>query len=196
MSRSYSLRKVHDPLSGKAIYNARCEGYQGTTLSETQYTNADGAATFTTLSDTDPVDIKIAYGHTCYWIRDIFGSTSGTIIVINFIIDGGGVVISAGQKGHVVVPFNGTILSSTILADQSGSAVVDIWKDTYANFPPADADSITASAPPTLSSATKAQDTTLTGWTTAITTGDVLAFNVDSCSTCTRLTISLKVKKI
>ncbi|GAI37997.1 unnamed protein product [marine sediment metagenome] len=80
-------------------------------------------------------------------------------------------------------------------ADQTGSIVVDIWKDTYANFPPTDADSITASAPPTISTAQKSQDSTLAGWTTSIAAGDILAFNVDSCTTITRVTISLKVAK-
>jgi hypothetical protein len=81
----------------------------------------------------------------------------------------------------------------TLLADQSGSIVVDIWKDTYANYPPVDADSITASAVPTISSAAKSQDTSISGWTVAISAGDILGFNVDSISTCTRVTLSLKV---
>ena len=81
----------------------------------------------------------------------------------------------------------------TLLADQSGSIVVDVWKDTYANYPPVDADSITSSAVPTISSATKSQDSSLSGWTTAISAGDILGFNVDSISTCERVTISLKV---
>ena len=83
----------------------------------------------------------------------------------------------------------------TALADQTGSIVVDIWKDTYANFPPTDADSITASAPPTISTATKAQDATLTGWTTSIAAGDILRFNVDSVTSIQRVTLSLKVTK-
>ena len=93
------------------------------------------------------------------------------------------------------VPFDCTINRATLVADQTGSIVIDIWKDTYANFPPVDADSITASAPPTLSSAVKSQDSTLTGWTTTITTGDILRFNVDSITTITRVTLSLKVTK-
>ena len=117
------------------------------------------------------------------------------VVDIAFIIDGGGSAITTGEKGHLEIPFACTILRVTTLADQSGSIVVDIWKDTYANFPPTDADSITASAPPTISSAQKAQDSTLTGWTKSITAGDILAFNVDSCTTITRVTISLKVAK-
>ena len=82
------------------------------------------------------------------------------------------------------------------MADQSGSIVIDIWKDTYASFPPDDGDSITASAPPTISGALKAQDATLTAWTKTINAGDILAFNVDSVATIERLTLVLKVKKI
>ncbi|GAI52053.1 unnamed protein product, partial [marine sediment metagenome] len=80
--------------------------------------------------------------------------------------------------------------------DISGSIVIDIWKDTYANFPPTDADSITASAPPTISTAQKSQDATLIGWTKTINAGDILAFNVDSCATITRVTLALKIKKV
>jgi hypothetical protein len=117
------------------------------------------------------------------------------VITITFVIDGGGSAITAGEKGHLEIPFACTITQVTMLADQTGSIVVDIWKDSYANFPPTDADSITASAPPTISSAQKAQDSTLTGWTTSISAGDILAFNVDSCSTIARVTLSLKVEK-
>jgi len=117
------------------------------------------------------------------------------IASISFIIDGGGSAITTGEKGHLEIPFACTINQVTMLADQSGSIVVDIWKDSYANFPPTDADSITAAAPPTISAAQKSQDGTLTDWTTAITAGDILAFNVDSIATCTRVTISLKVTK-
>lgn len=115
---------------------------------------------------------------------------------IEFIIDGAGAVISTGLKGFLEVSFACTITGNTLLADQSGSIVVNVWKDTYANFPPTVADKITASAPPTIATATKSQDTTLTGWTTAIAAGDILAFNVDSVTTIQRATLSLKVTKI
>lgn len=112
---------------------------------------------------------------------------------ITFIIDGGGATITTGVKGYLEIPFACTINRATALADQSGSIVVDIWKDTYANYPPVDADSITASAPVTISAATKSQDATLTGWTTSVAAGDILGFNVDSITTCQRVTIALRV---
>ena len=112
--------------------------------------------------------------------------------VINLIIDGGGSAITTGVKLDVYLPIGLTITESTLLADQSGSIVLDLWVDTYSAYPPTIADTITASAKPTLSSATKAQDATLTGWTAAIAAGKSLRVNVDSASTVTRVVLALK----
>jgi len=117
------------------------------------------------------------------------------VSTINFIIDGGGAAITTGIKGDIEIPFACTINQVTLLADQSATAVIDIWKDTYANFAPTVADTITAAAIPTITAAIKSQDATLTGWTTAITAGDILRFNVDSNDTAERITLSLKVTK-
>jgi hypothetical protein len=116
-------------------------------------------------------------------------------VVVNFIIDGGGSAIATGEKGHVEPSFAMTITGWTILADQSGSIVVDVWKNTYANYPPTSADSIAGTEKPTLSSAQKSQDLSLTTWTTAVAAGDILAFNVDSASTVTRVTVALRGRK-
>lgn len=113
---------------------------------------------------------------------------------LEFIIDGGGSTITTGIKGDLLVPVACTITSATLLADQSGAIVIDVWKDTYANFPPTDADSITASAPPTITaSGTKSQDSTLTGWTKPIAAGSILRFNVDSVTNHQRVTLALGV---
>lgn len=112
---------------------------------------------------------------------------------IEFVIDGGGSAITTGVKGDIEVPFACTIQQVTMLADQSTTTTVDIWKDTYANFPPTDADSITAAAVPGTSAALKDQDATLTGWTTSISAGDILRFNVDANDNAERVTVSLEV---
>lgn len=111
--------------------------------------------------------------------------------VITAVIDGGGSAITTGIKLDLSVDFDCTLTSVTALADQSGSIQVDIWKDTYANYPPVNGDSITASTPVTISAASKSRDTTLTGWTTAIASGDTLRFNVDSATSIQRVTIVL-----
>ena len=111
---------------------------------------------------------------------------------IEFVIDGAGSAITTGQKGHIEVPFNATITQCTLLADQSGSANVEIWKAPYAAFPPVAANTINSTGF-LISSAAKNQITSIS--TTTINAGDVLAYNVATLSTITRLTVSLKVVK-
>ena len=115
---------------------------------------------------------------------------------IVFVADGGGSEIETGLQSWVKVPFACEIQSVTLLADQTGSIQIDIWKDTYANYPPTDADSITGTTPPSISSSNKSEDTTLSGWTKTINAGDILLFNVDSVSTIQRAVLILKVKKL
>jgi hypothetical protein len=113
--------------------------------------------------------------------------------VIGCVIDGAGAEILTGAKGFIRIPWAATIQKVTVLADVTGDIVIDIWKDSYANFPPTVADTITAAAKPTITSGVKYEDSTLTGWTTSISAGDVLRFNVDSVTDITQCTIELEV---
>lgn len=116
---------------------------------------------------------------------------------IGITVDGAGSVITTGVKGFFQVPFSGTITAVTVLSTDaavtSGSIVIDIWKDVYANYPPTIADTITASDKPTISSGIKSQDSTLTGWTTSISANDVIGYNVDSVTSLLRVTLQLTV---
>lgn len=125
-----------------------------------------------------------------------FGAIAPIKGVFGITIDGGGSVITTGVKGYVRVPEAGTITKWTLLADQAGAIVIDIWKNTFANYPPTDVDSITGAAPPTLTASDdEAEDSTLTGWTTEIVAGDIFGFNVDSISTITRVTLEVEYIK-
>ncbi len=115
---------------------------------------------------------------------------------ITFIMDGGGVVLTTGVKGDLEIGFDCQITRATLLADQTGSIVVDVWADVFGNYPPTALDSITAAAKPTIVAATKSQDSVLTGWTTLIPAGTTLRFNVDSVTTIQRVTLSLDVEKL
>lgn len=114
-------------------------------------------------------------------------------VVIGITVDGGGAAITTGQKGYISSPVSGTIVSARLLADQSGSVVIDVWKDRFANGLPTVADTITSGAKPTLSSQTTAEDVVLSGWTKTVTEGDVFGFNVDSASTVQRVTLALTI---
>lgn len=113
---------------------------------------------------------------------------------IAWVFDNGANVLTTGAKiAYVTVPYNCTITDWRIFANPSGSIVFDIWKDTYANHPPTVGDTITASAKPTVTTATKAESSTLTGWTTALTAGQVLEVNIDSVTTVTKARLELTV---
>ena len=86
-----------------------------------------------------------------------------------------------------------TIVGWTLIADQVGSVVFDVWKANDAL--PTVTNTITASAKPTLSSSQYTHNETLSGWTTSIAAGDVLAYNIDSCSTITQVVLELHITK-
>jgi hypothetical protein len=134
---------------------------------------------------------------------DITGDAGQPADIINmqkggfqFVIDGSGSEITDGVAGEIIVPFNCQITSVQLLADQTGSIVVDIFSDGYNDYPPDVSDSITASAKPTISSGNKYIDSTLTGWTVLLNSGDVIRFSVDSCTTITRCVVILNVRKL
>jgi parallel beta-helix repeat protein len=145
-------------------------------------------------------------GQAFAWVCTVAG-TPGTWVAIpmsdactrdiTFTFDGQNTPIAAGSKVYLSdIPVAGTILSWTLLADQSGSVSVDLWKCTYAAGPPTISNTIIASAPPALSSAQKATSSTLTGWTTAVAVGDMMAAYITSASTITKLSITVRVAVI
>lgn len=127
-------------------------------------------------------------------IVDVTGaSATGSI---GFLIDGGGVPISPGLKGSIAVPFGCMITSWTLMTDVAGSVTLDLWRSSFASYPPTASQSITGSAKPMINSDVKAQSSSLTGWTTTLEAGDILAFNVDAVSNLTRLSVGLVITRL
>jgi len=124
------------------------------------------------------------------------GSVSGGVLSGSFgiTIDGAGSSITTGNKGYVTIPYAGTITGWTMIADQSGNCVIDVWKTGSGNIPTV-ADTITGTEKPTLSSQQINSNLTLTSWTTSVLTGDIIAFNVDSTSLITRINLSVYITK-
>jgi hypothetical protein len=111
-------------------------------------------------------------------------------------IDGGGSPITTGLKGYLIAPYACEIDCWGIIADQSGSCVIDVWKGgSPLSIPTSAAQSIAGSEKPTLTAQQINTDLTLTTWTTSLVFGDVLAFNVDSASTVERVNLQIKVLK-
>ncbi len=110
-----------------------------------------------------------------------------------FIFDGGGVALSGTLDACRVMDAAYTITGATLISDVSGSATVDVRTVAYSSYTgPSSASTITASAIPALASATKYQDTTLTGWNTAIPANTVVCFHLTSPATATWVMADLK----
>lgn len=118
-------------------------------------------------------------------------SLSPRVAAISYVIDGGGAAVTTGAKGQLSIPFSCTITGWVITADQSGSCVVDVLKSTYAGFPTTA--SIAGTDKPTLSAAQKNENLAVSQWTTTISSGDELQFNVNSATTVTRINITINV---
>ena len=119
---------------------------------------------------------------------------------IEYVMDGGGSVLTIGMKGYLVVPFNCTIQSVTLLSDKVSSISVDIWKTTQTAFDagitsPTSANSITSVSPPTIASTTKYFDQSLVNWISSLGQSDVLAFNIISINNVARATLSLQCQR-
>jgi hypothetical protein len=195
ISSGTTTRVLYDNAGVLGEYSISGSGSVAMTTSPSFTTPTLGTPVSGTLTNCDGLPISTGVSGLGTGVATMLASSTGAVVSISFLVDGAGATITTGIKGDLQIPFACTISTWTLLADQSGSLVVNIWKDTYANYPPTVADKITASAPPTISSSTKGQSSTLTGWTTTISAGDTLRFNVDSVTTIQRVTLALTVTK-
>lgn len=177
------------------------KGWSAQTVRIAVISSNDGTASLPSLTQTDTTTWEIP-------ICSFTHATDGTIaaltdereftnaISIPFVIDGGGAVISTGiSAGDIAIPRPIELTGWEVLADQSGAIKIDVWADSYANFPATDADSIAgADEPEITASGTKAQNLDIaTGgqWTLALAAGQKLRFNVDSVTSITYCTVTL-----
>jgi hypothetical protein len=147
----------------------------------------------TTLPGSEISPTGTGFRHVTAGVEDAAAVALGGAIMCIF--DGGESTPAAGKKCFLArVPFNCTIKSARMIADVAGSAAITVKRSTYADFPTTS--SIVASAPPTLSSAQKSVDTTLTGWTVDLNEADVLEFILDSASTLKWVALALQIERI
>ena len=98
----------------------------------------------------------------------------------------GSLNINEGVQAAIRMPFDGSWVRWTMLApyDPSPRVTMDIWSDTYGNFPPTVADTITGNEAPKLTGATKNEGTALLNWDRNFKAGDVLYFVATQISAC------------
>lgn len=103
--------------------------------------------------------------------------------------------VLVGSVCYVRVPYGGTIAQWDIVADVACTCSIDIWKRAGSAGMPTVVHTITASAKPGLTASQLGESVALTGWSTAVLPGDVLAFKLESVSggSPTQINLSLKV---
>ncbi len=133
-------------------------------------------------------------GTSSQWVPTSLSAFATISIPLTF--DNGASPVPVSAKAFYEIPFACILTGATLLSEMTTTAVVDIWVDAYANYPPTVLDTITAAAKPTLSAAMKFQDNVLTGWNKNIAAGSIIMANVDSNNNATKLSLSLRAVKI
>jgi hypothetical protein len=92
-----------------------------------------------------------------------------------------GSTLTVGSKVYIRALNACTIGSWSLLVD-TGTATVDVWKITSTTALPTITNTITASALPAITTGVSATSSTLTGWTTSVAVGDLIAVNLKTLS--------------
>jgi hypothetical protein len=185
-----ALAAIATAATGTVRLVGRVTGLSGLTAGATYYASGTAGA-LTATAPTFARVLGVADTTTTLILSSRPAASTRAIIVGIGSPDGS--AITTGVKAYVPIPFACTITGWTLVADASGSIVIDVWKDSYANFPPTVADTIAGSEKPTLSTAQKNQDSSLTTWTTAVSANDVLGFKVDSATTVKHVVLTLTI---
>jgi hypothetical protein len=165
--------------------------FQGVSI-DTTYTNAVSAVTVDSVTSGTSNRLRVANtsngkGKTLSLVKDTCS--------FQFVLDGGGSVLTTGTKMDFKIPYNMTLTSVDLLGDQSGTIRVNFWKDALANYPPTAADSVCNGNAPMLSAQTNSTNT-LTSWSaTSWSGGQTIRVNIDVVATITRVTVVINALK-
>ncbi len=100
--------------------------------------------------------------------------------------------IAPGQKGYKYVGYSGTITGWRIATNASGSVIIDVYKKN--GVLPTSADAITAAAQPQITNNAAIASTTLTGWNTSVSPGDIFSIEVVSNDLATYISFILDIQ--
>ena len=148
------------------------------------------------ITSTDLMEVQHDNGDSTYTSYKVTVANVRSSIVTGGIgcnFDGSSAELAVGLKAYVIVPYSCTITEWAIVANTTGSLVIDVWK-AHDSIPTV-INTITDSSLPTLSSQQYASSNNVSTWTTNVIAGDVMAFYVNSCTTITSANILLTINK-
>jgi hypothetical protein len=112
-------------------------------------------------------------------------STSNNTGSIILTIDGGGGVITTGQKNYSKLNYAGSIVSWNVMCTPTGSLTFDVWLTSSQTVYPTVSNTIVDANKPSISSAFITSSTNITNWTASFSSNSIVGFNVDSASLAT-----------
>lgn len=125
------------------------------------------------------------------WVNlPVATSSEGTIGIT---LNGFGGVIQAVDYPFLYIPFNCTINNWSLIGNTTGNLEIDIWRLNGAI--PTILDTIVAANYPNLNAQQINSDSTLTGWSVNLLAGDIIKFVVNSATTISSATLTLKITK-
>lgn len=155
-------------------------------------TNHTGVQVASTISNFNTTVLSLAQSGTSGFASNA-NFAYKTAKTLNFSIrSSDGNPITTGLKGYMLIPYGCTIRKWNIRAYPSATVTIDIWKRSQLH-PTSSSFSITASAKPSVTSNEYATSSTLTGWTTTASEGDILAFNVDANNNATEIELVIQI---
>lgn len=150
---------------------------------------------------TDERTLKAGDGSTAFnSLRGISGKRTVQLSAVSAAASTVLLASADGVRGSVfVAPFTGVItgwrlIGVPITGQSSGTCTIDIWKRAATGGIPGNANSITASAKPSLSGAVEGSSSTLTGWTTAIAAGDKFMMEIEAVTNFAEIYLVLEVE--
>lgn len=180
----FGLQSFTGWTDGHITFYRNIWGLSGLTITGNTYVDGDINITGQYLVDGSPISTGSS------GTSGTSGTSGSANGILNVIIDGNGNAIPTGITMDVQWAFSANITGWSVMADQQGSIVIDVWEDSFGNFPPTIIDTITGSEKPTLTNQVSNSNMSLSTWTSTLTSGDVWRINVDSITTITRVTVS------
>lgn len=108
---------------------------------------------------------------------------------ISMSIDAGTNTIETGFKGYFEATSDMTISGWNIVANRTGTILIDLFKTTYNNF--SSFGSIITGIPPSLNNQNKSYGNIMTGWNIGVSRGDILEFVVKGCTGINKININI-----
>jgi hypothetical protein len=155
--------------------------------------NIDGSSANLSLAPTN--GIRIVSNGTAYYTQRGMGSATNNQLIRQVLIsfDGSGTALSGTLTRCQTVEFGGAIQKINIVGDLAGSGRFKVLSVPFSSYTgPASASDI-SNGGELISSGYALQDSTLTGWTTALSAGSVICGQLSSESTATWWAITLQV---